>query len=85
MSPCIRASNFNTALAACEHKAITGVRRDVVCTLYQGVRLLSKWTSLRQYSRNSRRPIELRAYYSIKLHPNRTMNVERITIHYAPT
>jgi hypothetical protein len=33
-SPRIRACNFNTAFAACEHKAVTGVRRDAVCTLY---------------------------------------------------
>jgi hypothetical protein len=37
-SPRIRACNFNTALATCEHKAITGVLRDAVCSLYQGVR-----------------------------------------------
>jgi hypothetical protein len=37
-SPRIRTCKFNAALAACEHKAINGERRDAVCTLDRGVR-----------------------------------------------
>jgi hypothetical protein len=72
-------------LAACEHKAVTGVRRDAVCTLYQGVRYFQNglpFANIRKIRNVQQNYVHIILLNCIQIEQ---WMWKRITIHYAPT